>query len=381
MPFSPLQVGYIANTVTPVPAGDYVKAALDLFDQKPDLEVVPITGEDGAVLGVVSRKITANFAVSAVYRGYQKNLTDFLIPFRGILEGRDFISGIVDKNLKIDQGEYPAWFAIHHNRRYLGIVSLQYMLEYINTLRSQDLKTAGEIQKNMLGKSVPQDNRFRLFFYNRMAHEIGGDYYHAFKNGTDRYLISCFDVSGKNIAGSMAAMALGACFSTLELFKYHETPEKITGLFNSLIKDVTPLGYFVTAVFFHVDLSSKTLTIHNCGFSPVSVFKPLANKKTAYMILEPGLPPLGIVDALDLAGEGQIIPIIRGLRVCTYSDGFTDMTNSFGERFGEERSGVFLKKMHAFSPDEIKTSLDREIRQWTGEASLADDLTLADLRF
>ncbi|MDR1306902.1 MAG: SpoIIE family protein phosphatase [Treponema sp.] len=380
MSFSPLQVGYIANTITPVPAGGYVKAALDLFDQKPDLEVVPIAGEDGTVLGVVSRKITANFAVSAVYRGYQKNLKDFLIPFRGILEGRDFISRIVDKNLKIDQGEYPAWFAIHHNRRYLGIVSLQYMLEYINTLRSQDMKTAGEIQKNILGKSVPQDSRFRLFFYNQMAHEIGGDYYHVFSNGTDRYLIGCFDVSGKNIAGSMAAMALGACFSTLELFKYHETPEKITRLLNSLIKDVAPLGYFVAAVLFHIDFSSKALVIHNCGFSPVSVFKPLDDKKIGHKILEPGLPPLGIEETLDL-NEGQIVPIVEGLRISTYSDGFTDMTNSFGERFGEEKTGDVLKKLHHCSREQMKINLDREIRQWIGEASLADDLTLMDLRF
>jgi hypothetical protein len=88
MAFSPLQVGYIANTVTPVQAGDYVKTALDLFEQRPDLEAVPVAGEDGEALGMVSRKITANFAVSAVYRGYQRNLKDFLIPFRGTLEGR-----------------------------------------------------------------------------------------------------------------------------------------------------------------------------------------------------------------------------------------------------------------------------------------------------
>jgi sigma-B regulation protein RsbU (phosphoserine phosphatase) len=379
MVFSPLQVGSIATTITPVPVGDYVKSALDLFEQKPDLEIVPVTGEDGEALGVVSRKITANFAASAAYRGYQKNLKDFLIPFRGILEGRDFISRVVDKNLKIDQGEYPAWFAIRHNRGYLGVVSLQYMLEYINTLRSQDLKTAGEIQKNMLSKSVTLDNRFRLFFYNQMAHEIGGDYYRVFSNGTDHYLIGCFDVSGKNIAGSMAAMALGACFSTLELFKYSETPEKITGLLNSLIKDVTPLGYFVSAVLFHVDLSSGTLTIHNCGFSPVSVFKTMEDKKFGYKVLRPTLPPLGIED-LDL-NEGQRIPIAKGLRLSTYSDGFTDMTNSFGERFGEDRAALFLKKLQACSQDQMKTSLDREIRQWTGEASLADDLTLMDLRF
>jgi sigma-B regulation protein RsbU (phosphoserine phosphatase) len=132
----------------------------------------------------------------------------------------------------------------------------------------------------------------------------------------------------------------------------------------------------VTAVLFYIDFASGTLTIHNCGFSPVLVFKPLDNKKIGYKKLEPTLPPLGIDDALDPAG-GQTIPLVEGLRICTCSDGFTDMTNGFGE----ERTDAFLKKLHACSPDQMQTNLDREIRQWMGEAFLTDDFTLMDLRF
>ncbi|MDR1507753.1 MAG: hypothetical protein LBI67_11685 [Treponema sp.] len=105
MNFSPLQVGYIANTMKPVPVGDYVKTALDIFAENPALDVVSVAGNNGEILGVVPRGITANFAVSAVYRGYQKNLKDFLIPLKGALDSGAFISRIVDENLKIDQGE------------------------------------------------------------------------------------------------------------------------------------------------------------------------------------------------------------------------------------------------------------------------------------
>ncbi|MDR2072212.1 MAG: SpoIIE family protein phosphatase [Spirochaetaceae bacterium] len=380
MNFSPLQVGHIANTIKPVSVDAYSKIAIELFEQSPDLEAVPLE-ENGEPLGVISRKITENFAISAVYRGYQKDLKNFLIPFRGILESSAFISRVVDENIKIDQGKFPAWFMVRHNQRYFGIISLQHMLEYINTLRFQDMKIAGEIQKKILGKSiVNMDKRFQLLFYNRMAHEIGGDYYRVFKQGDHRYLAACFDVSGKNIAGSMATMTLGACFSTLELFRHQESLEALTTLINSLIKNVCPLGHFVTAVLIHIDFSQGNLVIHNCGFSPVSIFKFREDNKAVYTILEPTLPPLGIEDSLDLK-EGQALSISSGLRISTYSDGLTDMYNSTGERFGEERTNEFLKAMHTHSHAEMKQLLDQEIRQWIGEASLADDLTLMDLRF
>ncbi|MDR0402494.1 MAG: SpoIIE family protein phosphatase [Treponema sp.] len=380
MDFSPLQVGYIASTVKPISVDAYAKTALELFERQPNLEAVALE-ENGEALGVISRKITENFFISATYRGYQKELKNFLIPFKGILESSAFISRVVDENIKIDQGKFPAWFMIRHNHQYLGIASLQYMLEYINTLRSQDMKSAGEIQKKMLEKSLRgNDKRFQLLFYNRMAYEIGGDYYHAFKYGDDRYLIACFDVSGKNIAGSMTTMVLGACFSTLEIFKYRAPPEKTTALINSLLKDITPLGYFVTAVLLYIDFSSGTLLIHNCGFSPVFIFKSRENAGVAYTVLNPTLPPLGIEDSLDLT-NGQRIAISGGLRICTYSDGLTDMSNSSGERFGEERSKEFLKTMQSRPQAEIHKSLNREILQWLGNASLTDDLTLMDLRF
>jgi sigma-B regulation protein RsbU (phosphoserine phosphatase) len=178
----------------------------------------------------------------------------------------------------------------------------------------------------------------------------------------------------------MATMALGSYFSTLELFKYREPPEKITNLLNSLVNSVSPLGYYVTAVLFYVDFSSQTLEIHNCGFSPVLAFKPLDNNKLGFKALAPAMSPLGIADTIDLT-ERQILPIVKDLRICAYSDGLTDMTSASGSRFGEDRAGTFIKAMHTRSQDEIGQCLAGEIRRWTGEASLADDLTLMDLRF
>jgi sigma-B regulation protein RsbU (phosphoserine phosphatase) len=358
---------------------EQAKAALDLFEADSALEAVPVQDEN-SVLGVVSRKINDNFSISAMYRVYQRDLKGFLIPFRETLDASSDIARIVDVNLKIDQGKFPAWFMVQHKQQFFGVVSLQQMLEYINMLRSQDIHTAGEIQKYLLNKSRAriEDERFKFLLYNRMAHETGGDFYHAYKSGADSFLVACFDVAGKNLAGSLTTMALGSCLATLEICT-HSLGEKTTNLINTLIKAITPTGLFVTAVFFYIDFDAKTVCIHNCGFSPVMVFTP-RDSRIGYRLLAPALPPLGIEENLD-TDKGEKIPISGGLRICAWSDGLTEMSNILGERYEEERIKEFLKKTHHSGLEDMQKMLEGEIDGWIGDASPADDITLADIRF
>jgi sigma-B regulation protein RsbU (phosphoserine phosphatase) len=378
--FSPLQIGYIADCIEPLNAGSDVAWALEMISDRPDMEVVPIE-RDGVVLGVVSRRVLEKLAESAWARFWQKDLDAYLIPARETVKASSYIGKLAEETLKNTRGDTPDWFIVQHKRAYLGIVSLQQMLEYMNTLRSQDLKTAGEIQKYLLSQSTAQDKRVNVFLYNQMAHEIGGDFYRSFKIGNDKFLVACFDAAGKNITGAMATMALGTCFSAFEHFKYEGTPENMTAFINTLIRDVNPAGVFVTAVLFYIDFTAMIIKIHNCGFSPVLVFIPQKEeKKVVYKIINPGLPPLGIEEKLDMENI-KLVPITKGLRLCAYSDGLTDMADVFGERYGEERTAEFIKNLHAVPQKELAKTLDAEINQWIGEASLADDITLVDIRF
>jgi sigma-B regulation protein RsbU (phosphoserine phosphatase) len=378
--FSPLQVGYIADCIEPLNAGSEVGWVLEMIADRPDLDVVPIE-RNGAVLGVVSRKVLEKIAESAWARFWQKDLDAYLIPARATVEASTYIGKITEETINTTQGDAPIWFIVQHKRAYLGVVSLSQMTGYINTLRSQDLKAAGEIQKFLLGKSVVTDNRLSLFFYNQMAHEIGGDFYRVFAVGPDRYVIACFDASGKNISGAMATMALGSCFTAFELFKYQGTPEQITNFINFFVREANPTGIFVTAVLFYIDFSSMAVKIHNCGYSPVLVFVPQKEeKKILYKVINPNLPPLGIQEDQEVEG-GKVIPITKGLRITAYSDGLTDMTDIFGNRYGDDQAAEFLKTLHSVSHKHMHKTIESEIDRWKGDASLADDVTLVDMRF
>jgi sigma-B regulation protein RsbU (phosphoserine phosphatase) len=143
---------------------------------------------------------------------------------------------------------------------------------------------------------------------------------------------------------------------------------------------VNPAGVFVAAVLFYVDFTTMTVKIHNCGFSPVLIFVPQGENKISLKTIQPSLPPLGIQEELDV-DAGQVVPIVAGLRLTAYSDGLTDMANINGERYGEEKTNELLKQFYRIRQGHIRQNLEREIAAWIGEASLADDVTLVDMRF
>ncbi len=378
--FSPLQVGFIADCVEPLSAGSEAGWALEMLADRPDLEVIPIERE-GAVIGVVPRHVLEELVESAWKRFWQKDLDAYMIPARKTVEATDYVDRVVAETLAEPHSNEPEWYIIQHHRSYLGIISLKQMLEYLNELRAQDLRRAGEIQQYLLSKPLPEDSRFKLYFYNRMAHEVGGDFYRAASIGDDRYLIACFDVAGKNISGSLATTALGAFFSSLRLLGYEGDGKKTTGLINTLIKEVSPEDVFVAAVLFYIDFSTMTVEIHNCGFSPVLAFVPQEEgRKIICKMAKPNLPPLGIEDKLVIEVPLSV-PIVKGLRLSAYSDGLTDMRDSFGEQYGEDKTVEFLRLLHTVPTTEYTERIDTEINKWIGESYLADDITLVDIRF
>jgi sigma-B regulation protein RsbU (phosphoserine phosphatase) len=376
--FSPLQIGYIANVTEPMNASSNVDWVLENIAENQTIEVIPIE-RDGSVLGVLPREILEKLAGSAWAKFWQKDLDAYIIPAKEVLDATAYINRVIEQALESGQSEV-AWYIVQHRRSYLGIVSLKKMLEYTTTLRNQDLVRAGEIQQYLLEKSTMNDRRFHATLFNHMAHEVGGDFYRIYQADKDRYLVGCFDVAGKNISGALTTMALGTCFAAFEQFQYVGTTEKITNRLNTIIKEVNPPGVFVAAVLFYVDFTTKQIRIHNCGFSPVLIFVPQANNRISYKISNPTLPPLGIEEAYDFT-DALTFPISKGLRICAYSDGLTDMMNIYGERYGEEQTTKLIKELHTVPSSNIAKVISGEISSWIGTASLADDVTLVDIRF
>jgi sigma-B regulation protein RsbU (phosphoserine phosphatase) len=379
--FSPLQAGTLAIRAEPVAIGETNETALAVFRSNPGLEAIPVS-RDGAIIGVIpARNMLETFEdVSARMRAWLRELHHFVIPARATVDAATFISALVDEYFSGDPGKDAVWFILEYNHAYFGIASLQNMLKHINDLRSRDLAQAREIRRKLLEKAVIDDRRIKLLFYNKMANEIGSDFYQVFQIWKGQYMVGCFDVAAQNISGSMAAMALGACFETLVLSDYDGYPERMTEFINTLALDVNPTGLRIGAVLLYIDFSTMTVKIHNCGFSPVYIFLPSEGKQLSYKPVAPAMPPLGIQNDLDV-DKGQIVSIRSGLRIAAYTNGLPTMASFSGEAYGSGNAFRLLKTLHRREQGDIPPAVDKEIAQWLGEAPLVDDITLMDMRF
>ncbi|GHV84868.1 hypothetical protein AGMMS50230_04760 [Spirochaetia bacterium] len=311
----------------------------------------------------------------------KKDLPSVIMPVQEVVEASTYINTLVERGLQTTKWDDPAWYVVEHKKKYFGIVNLRQMMEYVDGIRSRDLLRAGEIQRNLLIQPLITDPRFTLLSYNRMANEVGGDWYKTLRLHKDLYLIGCFDVAGKNVSGSLVTMSLGTCFTTLELTAYQgESPEKTSSLLNTLIRTVNPLGVFVAAVLLYVDFAAMSVEIHNCGLSPITAFSPKDDKCIQFKNLKPNLPPLGLEEEIK-PDPPQKLSITEGLRLTVYSDGLTDMCDIYGERYGEDRTAEFLQNLHYINDEGFTTFIDREIDLWTKDTALADDVTLLEVRF
>jgi len=161
--FSPLQVGYVTESVEPVSAGSEAGWALELLADRPELEVIPIE-RDGTVLGVVPRHVLEEIVGSAWKRFWQKDLDAYMIPAYKTVEATDYVDRIVEEGLQETQEDNPLWYIVRYRRRYLGIVNLSQMLEHLNQVRAQDLRRASEIQQFLLNNPMPEDPRYDIIF-------------------------------------------------------------------------------------------------------------------------------------------------------------------------------------------------------------------------
>jgi len=382
--FSPTQVGCITNRIDPISIASDVKGAISFNSEGDSADVIPIE-RHGRILGFVRRNTLnelKNTRSGILNLGLKnKNIMNSLIPVLEVIEASTYISTVVERGLKNTRWDDPAWYVVEHKKKYLGVVNLRQMMEYLDGVRYRDILRAGEIQGNLLNQPLVQDTRFTLLPYNKMANEVGGDFYKTLRINKDLYLIGCFDVAGKNISGSLVTMSLGSCLASLELVRYNETePQKITTLINSLVRTVNPPDVFVAAAILYVDFSTMSVVVHNCGLSPVVAFIPTGEKSIGYKIYQPNMPPLGLAEEI-IPEPVQQIPISSGLRIAVYSDGLGDIKDIYGEQYGEDRTLDFLQNLHFLSGEGYSTFIDREINLWTKDTALADDVTLFEIRF
>ena len=385
--FNERQVGSIAIPVEAVSSRATLDVVIEMFEQQPDLDAVPVEKDD-RVIGVIERRTVEDNTSNAFKRFVAKTCGDYVKESPFTLNCSDFLEKVAARvNEAAIKDEIKHFIVLVNNRSFYGIISVAQMNSKLEELRIQDLEKAAAIQQNMLKKnSNTKDFPFTVRIWNRMANAVGGDYYIAKELSEGKYIIASFDVSGKNFSAALLTITLGSIFSMLNVQGTSNlSSAKLVVMLDNFLQEIVPVGNFITGAICYVDYTAGVVELYNCGHTNVFAFMKDEEGKGKVATLQPPLPPFGMGAVTDAINGGEKsayrMPIKPDFQINLYSDGFTDMQNDNGERFDEPRTKEFFGQLFTTEADSVEKTIEKTVTSWIQNSLLPDDITVMNIRF
>ena len=240
------------------------------------------------------------------------------------------------------------------------------------------LEIAREVQSELLPSRTEAWEAVRLATVYRPAEQVSGDFYDAFRAGTDRIAIVMGDVSGKGVP---AALVMGVIHGAVRSSAWPESTaehERESGLLNLLLCENASGARYASMFWCYYEPLTRRLCYVNAGHCP-----PLLVGDRGHGVeiarLDAGGPVLGILPAARY--EQAQCEVRPGDVLVLYSDGLIEATNPAGEEYGESRLLELLARAGAGGPDDIRDAILASASAFLGPAPPRDDVTLVVATF
>ncbi len=231
-----------------------------------------------------------------------------------------------------------------------------------------ELIVASNVQKVLLPERPPDSAGLQISTLNIPSQIVGGDFFDIFHLRDSKLIVAIGDVSGKGAPASILMAMLYAGFRSL-LKEIYPVVEVVARL-NNLITETTAEGYFATFFFSIIDKSNLKMTYTNAGHNPPILIR----KDGTVQRLEIGGIVLGFLS--DQEYRQDSVDLQSGDYLVFFTDGVTEVKNSEGEEYGDERLIEFVKKHDDYKPKKIRSLLMEDIKRFSAKKELSDDVTL-----
>jgi sigma-B regulation protein RsbU (phosphoserine phosphatase) len=171
-------------------------------------------------------------------------------------------------------------------------------------------------------------------------------------------------------------MAVGLLLCTQALRPRRKFGQELTRRLDGFVETYASRS-IITAALLYVDLGEGTLTIQNCGHTPIYLFIPGEDRRVVGKTMPANMAPLGMGVVSSEENTAYRVPISRGLRVVSYTDGLTDMVDPDGERYGDDRARDLIAGTYGKSEAETRAAFSKAIDGWVSDALQADDITIS----
>jgi len=238
----------------------------------------------------------------------------------------------------------------------------------------QDILMAAEIQRSLLPLGNPELPGFEVSSAALPARYISGDFFDFSRPSPALCDIIIADVSGKGIAAAMMTAAARTIFRCADLAD--KSPVRLLAEMNgALYADLERTEMFLTAQLIRINLGSGAISYASAGHTEALHYRPATGE---CLRLPSTAPPIGVIEDADI---GQIeIKTRPGDFFVIYSDGITEAADAAGELFGMERFVAILRRKTYASAADLAQAILAAIREFSGDTTLSDDLTLVVLK-
>ncbi len=242
-------------------------------------------------------------------------------------------------------------------------------LSWLYEMNQRDLRLASRVQEEL--KPKPVQNRYWSYsVLFRPASTISGDFY-DFYNLDDKTLgMVLADVSGHGIASALITMiAKPIFFQAMKNNSEIPLREILLTSNRQLNETIGQIDNYLTAVL--VRFTHHHVHIVNAAHPPV-LYQSRKYKKI--VSVESSGSFLGIED-LPMDHKSVRIRVSKDDRILFYTDSLVESRNREGEEFGLQRV-LRIMESEDGDPEDLTGKLWSELRDFTGEDRLKDDLTI-----
>lgn len=234
---------------------------------------------------------------------------------------------------------------------------------------AQELNLAGEIQASFLPDELPHLPGWTLAAWLEPARQTAGDFYDVIPLPNGSLGIVVADVADKGM-GAALLMALSRTLIRTYAGEHVSRPELVLQAANRRILRDTNNDLFVTVFYGILHPRTGEFTYANAGHNPPFLLRQKGMEK----LQQARGIPLGLFE--DFSWQAAEVTVAPGELLLLYTDGVTEAQNSAGDFLGEEELLRLVQAHRHHNATQIRELLLGEIRQFTGDDPLFDDLTL-----
>ncbi len=235
----------------------------------------------------------------------------------------------------------------------------------------RELKTAREIQQNLLPSKLPDFKDLDVSFKLIPAKQVGGDYYNVYKINDDLTLFFICDVSGKSISAALIVSTICSSIMTymnmVQLCNDKFDLIDFVKSLNRVLIESTTDEKFATAWFGLYKHSEQRLQSINAGHNTIYVFRD----NEVIDLNEGGL----FLGSIDLDFRIEEISMKAGDLVVCYTDGVPEAMNKAFEQYGDARLIKFIENNFSSNSSNILDSLLQDVKSYVKDADQSDDIT------